>query len=330
MKWEFDPSSQVARREAVGLTERLRTEARWPVPRQRVVESDACLFVIQELLPGRPAPSSRTNWSTSSSSCTAGDSGWPARTTRPVAGPSIETLTTGGNGYCLHEPLRRYDRRTAQLVGRIEQLGRSLRPDDLSAPTSCTGICTPATCWSPATTSPRWSTPTSSPSATRRSTWSPSPFQPPVPCEAGVGDRLLAMALDGLTEPKRQAYLGHLFLRVIDWPIRGGRPDEVEFPGWPEPTVCSTCDGRRSTNSGDGCRIVVAHEQCPTPSDPSIPPGGATYPPPGPPHRRPATPRPARHPGRRVPDGRPIRGRNGAHGGGARPSAARLPRRTRC
>src|SRR3954454_9319154 len=40
MKWEFDPASQAARRTAVELTERLRTEASWPVPHQSMVESD--------------------------------------------------------------------------------------------------------------------------------------------------------------------------------------------------------------------------------------------------------------------------------------------------
>ena len=39
---------------AVGLTDRLREQAGWPVPRQYTVEADGCLFVIQDLVPGAP------------------------------------------------------------------------------------------------------------------------------------------------------------------------------------------------------------------------------------------------------------------------------------
>ena len=54
VKWELRPSSRVLRRKAVGLTDRLREQAGWPVPHQCTVESDGCLFVIQDLLPGAP------------------------------------------------------------------------------------------------------------------------------------------------------------------------------------------------------------------------------------------------------------------------------------
>ncbi|MHB1447151.1 MAG: hypothetical protein ACYCTI_00090 [Acidimicrobiales bacterium] len=54
VKWETDPSSVALRREAVVLSDRLRMEAGWPVPRQEVVLADECLFVLQEFMPGLP------------------------------------------------------------------------------------------------------------------------------------------------------------------------------------------------------------------------------------------------------------------------------------
>jgi len=53
-KWEIDPSSQDARCSGVWLTDRLREVAGWPVPRHQIVETDTCLFVLQEFLPGLP------------------------------------------------------------------------------------------------------------------------------------------------------------------------------------------------------------------------------------------------------------------------------------
>jgi aminoglycoside phosphotransferase (APT) family kinase protein len=50
-----------------------------------------------------------------------------------------------------------------------------------------------------------------------------------LPCERGVRSRLFAAAFDGLSDVRRRAYLGHLFIRFVDWPIRRGRVDEVEF-----------------------------------------------------------------------------------------------------
>jgi hypothetical protein len=45
LKWESDPDSVARRVEAVALTERLRSEVSWPVPRQHAVHGDGWLFV---------------------------------------------------------------------------------------------------------------------------------------------------------------------------------------------------------------------------------------------------------------------------------------------
>ena len=50
-----------------------------------------------------------------------------------------------------------------------------------------------------------------------------------VPCARGVRDRLSHAAFDTLTDQQRAAYVGHLLLRFLDWPIRRHRPDEIEF-----------------------------------------------------------------------------------------------------
>ena len=53
--------------------------------------------------------------------------------------------------------------------------------------------------------------------------------QPTLRCEQAVHSLLFAAAFDSLDEVRTQAYLGHLFIRLLDWPIRRGRTDEIEF-----------------------------------------------------------------------------------------------------
>jgi aminoglycoside phosphotransferase (APT) family kinase protein len=50
-----------------------------------------------------------------------------------------------------------------------------------------------------------------------------------VDVDPGVRDRLFERGVHSLAEPKRRAYVAHLLLRVLDWPIRKARPAEVEF-----------------------------------------------------------------------------------------------------
>ena len=47
--------------------------------------------------------------------------------------------------------------------------------------------------------------------------------------QPGVRSSLFASAFDNLNDLRAQAYLAHLFVRLIDWPIRRGQPNEVEF-----------------------------------------------------------------------------------------------------
>lgn len=47
-------------------------------------------------------------------------------------------------------------------------------------------------------------------------------------CEPGVQQRLSTAAFDHLDELRAQANLGHLFVRLIDWPIRRNSHVEVE------------------------------------------------------------------------------------------------------
>ena len=49
-----------------------------------------------------------------------------------------------------------------------------------------------------------------------------------VPCMSRLRRNLFRLALDPLPPVRRTAYLGHLFIRVLDWPIRRGSQDEVE------------------------------------------------------------------------------------------------------
>jgi hypothetical protein len=132
LKWETDPDRTSLRVEAIGLTERLRRDADWPVPRQHAIEDDGVLLISQELMGGstvgrlthRLVDDLLSIHHRRLGLADVGDrNGW--------GDDMIETLVEGGNGYCLHEPLRRHSTQTRRIVERIEEIGRALTPPDL-------------------------------------------------------------------------------------------------------------------------------------------------------------------------------------------------------
>ena len=230
-KWELDPVSQDARRVAVELTARLHDQAAWPVPHQSIVESDTCLFVLQEFLPGRPVQILSNVMLTRLLELHKGriglarhedKSNWPDQL--------IQTLTLGGDDYCLHSSLRNYDARTARLLDRIVEIGRGAKPTDL-----------------PGGDLVHWDLHSGNllqiddrlsgivdtdfvkvgDAAFDLATLAVSACA--IPCEGGVREQLFELAIEPLDEARRYAYIGHLLLRVLDWPIRYSRTDEVEF-----------------------------------------------------------------------------------------------------
>ena len=50
-----------------------------------------------------------------------------------------------------------------------------------------------------------------------------------VACETGVRERLFDAAFEGLGTAQHDVFVSHLLMRNLDWSIRKGRLDEVEF-----------------------------------------------------------------------------------------------------
>ena len=231
LKWELDPSSQALRRVAVGLTDRLQNEAHWPVPRQELFDIGDWLLITQELLPGRPVETLthdlldqmfELHHARLGLARHEDRSSWPRHL--------IETLAVGGVGYCLHEPLRSHDRRTADLIDRIENLATALDPYAL------TGHDIVHWDWHPGNlleVDGQLSAVidndfvTTGDSAFDLVTVAIVSLN--TVCEDGVRDRIDTFAFDGLSQQRRQAYEAHLLLRLIDWAIRAQRPDDIEF-----------------------------------------------------------------------------------------------------
>jgi hypothetical protein len=231
LKWDTDARSQELRRAAVVLTDRLRAEAGWPVVEQDVLEVDGCLLVLQQFLGGRE-PDILTNAMTDQllglHAARLGLSDAPS--SRPWADRLVETLVHGGHGYCLHESLRRHSAGTADLVGEVEAFGCSLSGSDLLGADIV-----------------HWDLHTgnllvdehgiSGVVDTDFCDVGDAAFDlvmlaltsHAVECEEGVRGRLAEAALEPLPERRRRAYLGHLFIRLLDWPIRRGAEGEVEL-----------------------------------------------------------------------------------------------------
>jgi len=231
VKWDSRPGSRQLRGEAVDLSERLRTVADWPVPTQSVVDTEEVRFVIQEFMPGSPPEHVDHQLVDRLLDLHSRRLGL-ARPDDPVHWPTalIETLTVGGEGYCLHSSLRDFDGRTRSLVDRVETFGSMLRESDLigrdivhwdlhggnlliAAGSLAAVVDTDFSVVGDASFDLVTLALTSL----------------ILPCEPGVRTRLFAAAFDDLDDLKAQAYLAHLFIRIIDWPIRRRQFDEVEF-----------------------------------------------------------------------------------------------------
>ena len=231
VKWELDPDNQIRRREGFALAERLRSEARWPCPDQQIIDVGECLLVVQTFMAGSVVDHLShelvdTLFDLDDRRRGMARDGDPDR----WADDMVEILVEGGNGYCLHEPLRSFDARTRRVVERIEEIGRSTRPEDLGGGDVVHGDLHPGNLLQAdghlvavvdmdytqvgdadfdlamlALTSLE------------------------VSVEPGVRSRLFERGVHGLTEHRRRAYIGNLLLRFLDWPIRKNRPHEIEF-----------------------------------------------------------------------------------------------------
>jgi Phosphotransferase enzyme family len=231
VKWDANPGSRQLRGEAVVLSERLRTQAAWPVPAQSVLDVNDVRFVIQEFMPGVPCERLDHRLLDQLLELHERRRGL-ARPGDPVHWPAalLATLTVGGDGYCLHAPLRDFDRRTRSLVERIEAFGYSINPDELRprardivhwdlhagnllvSDGSLTAVI---------------DTDFAVVGDAQFDLVTLAVTSLAVAAERDVRERLFAAAGDLGSRPA-QAYLAHLILRVIDWPIRRGRPGEVE------------------------------------------------------------------------------------------------------
>ena len=231
VKWDSRPESCQLRSEAVVLSERLRTNASWPVPTQSVVDAHEVRFVIQEFMPGVP-PEHFDNQLVEQLLALHSRRLGLARPGDPVHWPTalIMTLTTGGEGYCLHSSLRGYDGQTRSLVERIEAFGSTIDGTDLIGHDIV-----------------HWDLHAGNLLVHERSLSAVVDTDFAVigdasfdlvtlamtsltlPCDPGVRTRLFASAFDDLDDLRAQTYLAHLFIRLIDWPIRRGQRSEIAF-----------------------------------------------------------------------------------------------------
>lgn len=231
LKWDADPRNIAARTAALSLAVRLRTEAGWPVPAQHAACDGSWLFVAQDFMPGQPV--------TGLGPALVDDllALHPARL--GLAEPDvadewgidqIEILTSGGHGYCLHEPLRRHDHRTRRIVERIESIGRELSPEQLRgndlvhADLHLGNLLQIGGRLSAIVDLDFTTVGDAAFDLVLLAVGSLD-----APCDDETRRRLMDAALDGLDEARRQAYVANLLLRLLDWPIRRNRPEEIEF-----------------------------------------------------------------------------------------------------
>ncbi len=231
IKWDSRPETRPLRGEAVVLSERLRERAGWPVPTTWAIDTREARFVIQEFMPGTPPEHLdhrlvehllELHVRRLGLALPDDPSHWPAAL--------IGTLVLGGVGYCRHASLRDHDDRTRSLVERVEAFGSSIDSRDLLGHDIVHWDLHPGNLLIDHGA-------LAAVVDTDFSVVGDAAFDLvilavtslTIPCEPGVRTRLFAAAFDELDPLRAQVYLAHLFIRLIDWPIRRGQPNEVEF-----------------------------------------------------------------------------------------------------
>jgi hypothetical protein len=117
------PGTLPAARRAASLLEVARTGG-VPAPRYELItELPAAVIIVQELLPGTPPPTITQR--TVDSMIEVNHRGRGLLADHDLPPPSLY-LRTDGPGFCLHEPLRSYNPRTARLLNEIEEIGAAL------------------------------------------------------------------------------------------------------------------------------------------------------------------------------------------------------------
>lgn len=231
VKWDMTPDGRSHRGEAVVLSERLRIRAGWPVPSEWVIDADDVRFVIQEFMAGT-APTRIDHELVEQLLALHNRRLGLAEPHDPVRWPInlITTLTTGGNGYCQHASLRDYDDRTRLLVERIESFGRSLDVNDFVGHDIVHWDLHPGNLLVDGAN-------LSAVVDTDFALVGDASFDlvmlaltcQRLECAPGVTSRLFDQAFENLDGLRAQAYLAHLFIRLLDWPIRRNSLGEVNF-----------------------------------------------------------------------------------------------------
>lgn len=232
LKWEEDVDNQQRRRQGAHLAMRLRTEAGWPSPAQVLRDIDGTLVIVQDFLPGGNVEHLshalvdrifQLHHARLGLDAVDDDNGeWGTYLLR--------MLTVGGNGYCLHEPLRTFDARTRSVIEQFEEIGHSTDPSDLAGhdiihfdlhPGNLLQVDGRLT----AVVDMDY---TRIGDATFDLT-TLAIASLGVTADPGVRTRLFDEGVEALPHPKRDVYVANLLLRNLDWSIRKSRLDEIEF-----------------------------------------------------------------------------------------------------
>ncbi|MFT3854955.1 MAG: phosphotransferase [Ilumatobacteraceae bacterium] len=237
LKWDADPDNVEGRRRGARMAQRLH-DAGWPVPAQDVRRDGPWLFVAQELMPGHDVRRVDTALvhnvlDLHPKRLGLGDPAdaarWGTRT--------IQLLVSGGNGYCLHEPLRTYDHRTRRLLDRIRRIGVGVRAAQLSGNDIVHADLHPGNLLQ---SGGRLSAvidvdyATSGDAAFDLTFFAITSLQYD-PDEA-TRRLLREVGLGPLDAARRQTYVAATLLQLLDWAIRKRRTDEIELwlshSGW--------------------------------------------------------------------------------------------------
>lgn len=230
LKWDQDDDNQARRRLGAHLTERLRTEADWPVPEQELVDVDGTLLIVQEFMPGSNVEHLSHDLVDRILELHRARLGLTVDDCGEWGVYLIRMLTEGGSGYCLHEPLRSFDSRTRAVIERFEEIGRSTDPNDLAGCDITHFDLHPGNMLQidgNLTAVVDMDYVRIGDAAFDLTMFAIASLG--VTADPGVRERLFDLGVEALSDAKRNVYVANLLLRNLDWAIRKSRRSDIEF-----------------------------------------------------------------------------------------------------
>jgi hypothetical protein len=109
-------------------------EKGYPVPHYELIGTfDASTYWVQTVLPGQPLTALTKPLAQAVIKLNQLQTAGPEKSDVPWGKLMLDTLLIGGDGYCVHESLKKYSNYTADILARLKAFAENFRTDELQS-----------------------------------------------------------------------------------------------------------------------------------------------------------------------------------------------------